>query len=67
MQGKIKKVISGKGFGFIENEGSDKDIFFHKSNLKGIDFEDLNEGTIVEFDLQDGQKGKEAVNITIVS
>ncbi len=67
MQGKIKKVISGKGFGFITSEGSDEDIFFHKSNLKGIDFDELNEGTMVEFELQDGQKGKEAVNISVVN
>lgn len=67
MQGKIKKVISGKGFGFIENEGSDKDIFFHKSNLKGIDFDELTEGTMVEFELQEGQKGQEAVNISVVN
>ena len=67
MQGKIKKVISGKGFGFIAIEGSDKDVFFHKSNLKGIDFDELNEGMIVEFELQEGQKGKEAVDISIVN
>ena len=67
MQGTIKKVISGKGFGFITNEESDKDIFFHKSSLKGIDIDELNEGMTVEFELQDGQKGKEAVNISVVN
>ncbi|MCE7735258.1 MAG: cold shock domain-containing protein, partial [Candidatus Heimdallarchaeota archaeon] len=42
-------------------------IFFHKSNLKGIDFDELTEGTMVEFELQEGQKGQEAVNISVVN
>ncbi|MDH5403070.1 MAG: cold shock domain-containing protein [Candidatus Heimdallarchaeota archaeon] len=66
MQGKIKKIISGKGFGFITTEESDKDIFFHKSNLKESDIDNLVEDTIVEFELQDGTKGKEAVNVTVI-
>lgn len=67
MQGKIKRVMSGKGYGFITTEGSDKDIFFHATNLKGITFDELSEDMAVEFEVQEGKKGQEAVNVSVAS
>ena len=49
MQGKIKKVLSNRGYGFIDPEGSDEDLFFHKSNLEGTDIFSIKEEMAVEF------------------
>ena len=64
MEGKIKKLIWDRGFGFITGEDG-KDIFFHRSSLDGDFFNALKEGTSVEFDLETGPKGQRAVNIKI--
>ena len=62
MKGKIKKLIGERGFGFITDENG-KEVFFHRSALAGEDFNALEEGTSVEFDLEDGPKGPRAVNV----
>lgn len=62
MTGKIKKIMD-KGFGFISYEGSDKDIFFHANSLVDVQFNDLREGDAVSFDIEDSDKGKNAVNV----
>lgn len=59
--GIIKKKME-KGFGFISVEGSD-DVFFHFSACNG-QFDKLNEGQSVQFEVEDGPKGKKAVNVT---
>ncbi len=65
MQGTIKKIIDQRGFGFIAVEGQSDDIFFHRSQVKGdIVFEQLKEGQTVTFDLEESQKGPQAVNVT---
>src|SRR6187431_3245100 len=46
-QGKIKKVITDKGFGFIQADGGD--LFFHHSELKNVSIEELREGQMVEY------------------
>lgn len=62
MIGKIKWFNSAKGYGFIEAEG--KNIFVHTSNVeKGVN---LPEGTEVEFDTEETDKGLQAVNVKIV-
>jgi CspA family cold shock protein len=53
-----------KGFGFIAIEGREKDLFFHMNELNGVDFDSLNEGDAVEFEIVDGEKGENAVNIS---
>ncbi len=58
MTGKIKKLVSDKGFGFIAAEGLAKDLFFHSNSLSGVAFADLREGDTVSFDTQDTPKGK---------
>ena len=60
-QGKIKKVIADKGFGFIEGERDD--IFFHHSALVGIAIETLQEGQQVEYEVGRGPKGPRAENV----
>ena len=66
MQGTIKKVISNKGYGFIDSESQEGDLFFHKSNLgSNLDFSNLQEGTSVEFDVSEGRRGPEATNIKL--
>jgi CspA family cold shock protein len=63
--GKIARVMD-KGFGFITYEGSDKDLFFHMNELVDTNFDDLKEGDEVEFDLKEGKKGLNAVNVKVV-
>lgn len=59
--GTIKR-ITDRGFGFIEQEGRDKDLFFHVNEVKG-EFDDLNEGDAVTFKVEDGPKGPSAVDV----
>ena len=55
--GKIKKLVSDKGFGFISaNEG--KEVFFHRSGLVGTSYESLQEGQEVEFETESSPKGR---------
>lgn len=63
MQGTIKKILTDKNFGFISQEGVDKDVFFHADKLEGISFEDLNEGDAVTFETEEGDRGPSATNI----
>jgi CspA family cold shock protein len=63
-QGTIKKLITDKGFGFIEGERGD--IFFHHSALVGISIEELREGQSVEYEEGRGPKGPRAENVRLV-
>ena len=60
-EGTIKR-LTDKGFGFIDT-GSDKDIFFHSSNLEGVSYEQLQEGQRVSYDEGQGPKGPRAENV----
>ena len=62
MQGTIKK-LTDKNFGFIMQEGGEKDIFFHANELDGVDFMDLREGDAVTFETTDTPKGPAAVQV----
>jgi len=64
LEGKIKRLIRERGFGFITAEDGE-DVFFHLSALEGEDFDALEEGTNVEFDLERGPKGPRATNVTV--
>ncbi len=64
MKGKLKKIIRGRGYGFISAEDGGV-LFFHRSALVGIDFDALEEGVQVEFDSERGPKGPWAVNVKI--
>ena len=60
-EGSIKR-LTNKGFGFI-NTGSDKDLFFHSSDLDGVAYEELQEGQRVSFTEGQGPKGPRAENV----
>ena len=58
-KGTVKFFNESKGFGFITEEGNNKDLFVHVSGL----VDEIRENDEVEFDLQDGRKGLNAVNV----
>ena len=62
-QGTVKFFNDQKGYGFISDE-SGKDVFVHYSGLNMEGFKSLDEGASVEFDVIDGAKGPQAVNVT---
>jgi CspA family cold shock protein len=61
-QGKITR-LTDRGFGFIAQEGVEKDLFFHSTELKNVQFDELNEGDEVTFEVAEGPKGLNAVNV----
>ena len=63
-QGKIKRLVKDRGFGFIEAERGE-DLFFHHSEVKGGSFDDLQEGETVEYQVGQGRKGPCAVSIRL--
>jgi cold shock protein len=60
--GKVKWFNAEKGFGFIEQEGGD-DVFVHFSAIQSEGFKSLDEGQEVSFDIEEGQRGPQAVNV----
>lgn len=62
MQGTVKWFNSQKGFGFITTEEG-KDVFVHYSGIDATGFKTLNEGDKVTFDLTQGAKGDQAINV----
>ena len=63
--GKVKWFNNSKGYGFIEKEGGG-DVFVHYSAIQGDGFKTLNEGQTVEFEIAQGEKGPQAINVTKV-
>ncbi|MFT4610790.1 MAG: CspA family cold shock protein [Glaciecola sp.] len=61
-KGTVKFFNDAKGFGFINEGGSDKDHFVHISGL----IDEIREGDEVEFDLEEGKKGLNAVNVKVI-
>ena len=61
-KGTVKWFNNQKGYGFISDE-SGKDVFVHYSGLVMEGFKSLDEGQAVEFDVQDGEKGPQAINV----
>ena len=63
--GTVKWFNSGKGYGFIEREGG-PGVFVHFSSIQAEGFRSLEQGQKVEFTIEQGQKGPQAANVTIV-
>ena len=64
MQGTVKRVMPDKGFGFIRDDASGKEFFFHRSSVEGMRaFEELREGDAVTFESQDSAKGPRAARV----
>ena len=61
-KGTVKFFNDSKGFGFITEEGSNKDHFVHISGL----IDEIREGDEVEFELTEGKKGLNAVNVKVL-
>ncbi len=63
--GIVKWFNNSKGYGFIEQEDG-PDVFVHHSGINSDGFKSLNEGDQVTFDIEQGEKGPAAVNVTVV-
>lgn len=63
MKGTVKWFNSSKGYGFISDE-TGKDVFVHHSGINMEGYRTLEEGAAVEFDVTEGDKGPQAVNVT---
>jgi CspA family cold shock protein len=64
--GKVKWFNNGKGYGFISREGGE-DLFVHFKSIVGDGYKSLKEGETVQFDVEQGAKGLQAVNVSRVS
>lgn len=62
IKGTVKWFNDKKGFGFLSREDG-TDVFVHHTSIQGDGFKTLSEGQQVEFEVQDGPKGPQAVNV----
>ena len=62
-KGRVKWFNNAKGFGFINSENSEEDIFVHFSSVQGSGYKSLLKGQPVTFSTEDGPKGLQAVDV----
>ena len=67
INGKVKQFNPTKGFGFIEREDKQKDVFVHISAVKNAGMSGLDEGQAMTFEIEEGPKGPNAVSLQKVS
>ncbi len=67
IKGKVKWFNNSKGYGFITREDGGADVFVHFSAISTEGYKSLAEGNAVEFEVTQGQKGPQAVNVKLSS
>ena len=65
--GTVKWFNNEKGYGFISPDDGSKDLFVHFSQIAGEGYKSLDEGSRVEFEAREGQKGPEATSVTPIA
>ena len=63
LKGKVKWFNGTKGYGFIEREDKEKDVFVHSSAIRDAGLDNLNEGDELTFEVENGDKGPSAVKL----
>ena len=61
--GKVQWFNNAKGYGFLEFDGSDQDVFVHYTAIEGEGYRTLKEGQAVEFELKEGPRGPQAEKV----
>lgn len=64
-KGTVKWFNAQKGFGFITDDNGGEDVFVHFSRIASNGFKTLEEGQVVSFEITQGQRGAQAVNVTV--
>jgi cold shock protein len=67
IQGTVRWFSRVKGYGFIQPDGQEKDVFVHFSAIAGEGYRNLNEGQRVEFSVEDTPKGPQAVQVVALT
>ncbi|QKG79935.1 cold-shock protein [Tenuifilum thalassicum] len=65
MKGKVKWFDAAKGYGFIQTEEGN-DVFVHYTGIQREGFKRLDEGQSVDFEISDGKRGPQAVNVVVL-
>jgi cold shock protein len=65
-QGTVKWFNADKGFGFIDVDGSEEDVFVHFSAIEASGFRSLEEDQRVEFDVTRGDRGQQASRVRVI-
>ena len=64
-KGTVKGFNAQKGYGFITNDNGGEDVFVHFSGIAGDGYKSLEEGQSVTFDITNGNRGPQAVNVCV--
>lgn len=64
LKGTVKRWLSGRGYGFIEPEEGEKEVFVHHSEIGGL--YELREGQKVEFEVKSTDRGPRAINVKLI-
>ncbi len=64
-KGTVKWFSAAKGYGFITSEDGGRDVFVHYSGIQADGYKSLNEGDEVEYEVSEGRKGPQAINVTV--